>query len=251
MERSLTIPKPETIDTPQGRRPPEARTQRSTASLASRLGEIILGGQDGLVNVAGVILGLAAATPDTRIIIAGGLAATFAESISMAAVAYTSALANLDYYRAERRRAREVIRSSPGQARADLSAIFADWGFEGDLLSQAVEHVSRREEHWVDIVMAHNLEMQPMQEKGLLPSALLVGFSAIVGSLVPLLPFFLLPRIPAIWAGLGLSALVLFGVGAFKARITVGSPARSGIQMTLIGILSALAGYGIGLLFGG
>ena len=55
--------------------------------LASRLSEIILGGQDGLVNVAGVILGLAAATDEVRIIIAGGLAATFAESISMAAVA--------------------------------------------------------------------------------------------------------------------------------------------------------------------
>ncbi|GAB4479185.1 MAG: hypothetical protein Kow00124_24470 [Anaerolineae bacterium] len=248
MERGLTIPTADPIEAAQSS---AARIKSPAASLAARLGEIILGGQDGLVNVAGVILGLAAATPDTRIIIAGGLAATFAESISMAAVAYTSALADLDYYRAERRRTQEAIRSSPEQARADLSAIFADWGFEGDLLSRAVEHVSRREEHWVDIVMAHDLEMQPMQEKGLLPSALLVGFSAIVGSLVPLLPFFFLPRIPAIWVGLALSALVLFGVGAFKARITVGSPGRSGIQMMLIGILSALAGYGIGLLFGG
>ena len=47
-----------------------------------------------------------------------------------------------------------------------------------------------------------------------------------------------------------LSALALFIVGYFKARITVGVPARSGLQMMIIGIASALAGYLIGALFG-
>ncbi|NIT03807.1 hypothetical protein GTO10_02645 [Candidatus Saccharibacteria bacterium] len=56
------------------------------------LRDIILGGQDGLVNVLGVTLGVAAASGDTRIILAAGLAATFAESFSMAAVAYTSSV---------------------------------------------------------------------------------------------------------------------------------------------------------------
>ena len=65
------------------------------------LPEIILGGQDGLVNVLGVILGVAAATASSKIIIVAGLAATFAESISMAAVAYTSRLAEADYYQSE------------------------------------------------------------------------------------------------------------------------------------------------------
>ena len=81
--------------------------------IASKLGEIILGGQDGLVNVAGVILGLAAATDEVRIIIAGGLAATFAESISMAAVAYTSKLADKDYYDAETARGVAEVRQTP------------------------------------------------------------------------------------------------------------------------------------------
>jgi hypothetical protein len=61
------------------------QTRPESRRLASKLSEIILGGQDGLVNVAGVILGLAAATNESRIIIAGGLAATFAESISSGA----------------------------------------------------------------------------------------------------------------------------------------------------------------------
>ena len=41
---------------------------------ASALSDVILGGQDGLVNVLGVILGVAAATADTRIVLVAGLA---------------------------------------------------------------------------------------------------------------------------------------------------------------------------------
>ncbi len=224
--------------------------EKETNRLGAKLSEIILGGQDGLVNVAGVILGLAAATPDMRIIIAGGLAATFAESISMAAVAYTSSLADRDYYRAEMARERREIRDVPHLERAEIHQIFKDWGFEGRLLEDAVDHITQHEEHWVDIMMAHELQLQPVEEKGLISDALLVGFSAIVGSLVPLAPFFFLPRIAAIWAGLAFAAAVLYGVGALKAKLTVGKPHRSGLQMMLIGILSALAGYGIGALFG-
>ena len=64
----------------------------------SLLHDLILGGQDGLVNVLGIVLGMAAATQELRFVIIAGLAATFAESISMAAVAYTSTKAESDYY---------------------------------------------------------------------------------------------------------------------------------------------------------
>jgi VIT1/CCC1 family predicted Fe2+/Mn2+ transporter len=227
----------------------ETVERREPHRLGAKLSEIILGGQDGLVNVAGVILGLAAATTDMRIIIAGGLAATFAESISMAAVAYTSTLADLDFYRAERAREHAEIKDVPHLERAEIEDIFKGWGFEGELLHNAVNHITSHEEHWVDIMMAHELRLQPVEEKGLISDALLVGFSAIVGSLVPLAPFFFLPRVPAVWAGLAFSALVLFAVGAIKAKLTVGKPAKSGLQMMVIGMVSAIVGYGIGLLF--
>jgi VIT1/CCC1 family predicted Fe2+/Mn2+ transporter len=219
--------------------------------VAARLSEVILGGQDGLVNVLGLILGLAAATDESRIIIAGGLAATFAESISMAAVAYTSTLADLDFYRAELAREKREIREVPDLERAEIEEIFQKWGFAGKLLDEAVDHITRHEEHWIDLMMAHELQLQPIEEHGLISTALLVGLSAVVGSLIPLAPFFFLPIVPAMWLALILAAATLFGVGVVKARLTVGRAGRSGLQMMLIGILSALAGYGIGLLFGG
>ncbi|MGW8318764.1 MAG: VIT1/CCC1 transporter family protein [Candidatus Promineifilaceae bacterium] len=221
----------------------------SRRHLASKLSEIILGGQDGLVNVAGVILGLAAATSDTRIIIAGGLAATFAESISMAAVAYTSTLADMDYYRAEVARETNEIRHSPAGKRLQVAEVFTSWGFSGQLLEDAIDHITQDEKHWVEIVMAHELELQPVAETGVLTDAILVGLSAIVGSLVPLMPFFFMPPAIAVWLGMVLTAMVLFGVGAVKARLTVGQPGRSGLQMAVIGMVAALAGYAIGALF--
>lgn len=217
--------------------------------LASKLSEIILGGQDGLVNVAGVILGLAAATSDTRIIIAGGLAATFAESISMAAVAYTSAQADGDYYESEMEREKEEIRRSPEPKRDQLAGLFEGWGFSGKLLDDAVDHVSHSEKHWADILVANDLKLQPIEENGLIWDAILVGISAVVGSLVPLWPFFFFPPDTAMWLGMLSTALVLYAIGVVKAKLTVGNPSRSGLQMLVIGMLAALVGYAIGLLF--
>ena len=50
------------------------------------------------------------------------------------------------------------------------------------------------------------------------------------------------------WLAIGITALVLFAVGGYKASITVGRPTRSGLEMALIGTLSALAGYLVGML---
>ena len=217
---------------------------------SASLADIILGGQDGLVNTLGVILGVAAASSDPRIVIAAGFAATFAESISMGAVAYTSTLADHDHYRAELERERREIREMPEAEVQEVKEIFSRWGFSGDLLERAVTKVIEEEEAWVDVMMRNELKLAPIEDANALRIALVVGFSAIVGSLIPLVPFLLLSLNWAVPLSLSVSALALLGVGAYKARITVGQPARSGLQMAVIGIVSALAGYFIGALFG-
>jgi VIT1/CCC1 family predicted Fe2+/Mn2+ transporter len=217
---------------------------------SASLADIILGGQDGLVNTLGVILGVAAASSDPRIVIAAGFAATFAESISMGAVAYTSTLADHDHYRAELERERREIRELPHAEEEEVRTIFSSWGFEGDLLERAVAQVVKSEEAWVEVMMRNELKLAPIENTNALRVALVVGLSAIVGSLIPLMPFLLLAIGAAVPVSLVFSALTLFGVGAYKARITVGRPMRSGLQMAVIGIVSALAGYFIGALFG-
>jgi vacuolar iron transporter family protein len=219
-----------------------------------RLADLILGGQDGMVNVLGVILGLAAATPDPNLVLAGGLAATFAESISMGAVAYTSAQAERDFYSAELARERYEMKAFPDIEREEVKKIFQDFGFEGAALEQVTQAITSNPEAWLKMMMAQELKLQPARRNSL-NSSLVVGFSAIIGSLIPLIPFFLVPsgtlsRWAAIFISLGVSALSLFAVGIYKAKMTVGRPGRSGLQMAVIGIVSALAGYLVGALFG-
>src|SRR6202171_3571312 len=50
--------------------------------IGRSLRDIILGGQDGLVNVLGLVLGVAAATAQLRIILAAAMAATFSQYIA-------------------------------------------------------------------------------------------------------------------------------------------------------------------------
>jgi VIT1/CCC1 family predicted Fe2+/Mn2+ transporter len=81
-----------------------------------------------------------------------------------------------------------------------------------------------------------------------LRSSIIVGIAAIVGSLIPLVPFLFVPISLGIILSVIFSAVVLFIVGAIKARMTIGHPGKSGLEMALIGTVSALIGYGIGAL---
>jgi len=213
---------------------------------SSSLSDIILGGQDGLVNVLGVILGVAAATSDPRIVVVAGLAATFAESISMGAVAYTSTLADADFYESEREREFRHIREVPHLEKAEVRDIYAQKGFSGELLDRIVETITSNQDIWVAVMMAEEHQLQPIDRSHALRAALIVGVAAIIGSLIPLLPFIFLPVTASILVSIVITALVLFGVGVYKARTTIGKPFRSGLEMALIGTVSALAGYVVG-----
>ena len=214
----------------------------------STLSDIILGGQDGLVNVLGVTLGVAAATSDTWVIIVAGLAATFAESVSMAAVAYTSTLADADFYESEREREYRHIQDVPKLEREEICEIYTQKGFKGELLDLIVDTITANKDVWVAVMMAEEHKLIPVDRKQALRSALIVGIAAFIGSLIPLVPFFFLPVNISMVVSVLVAALVLFVVGAYKAHIYVGNPGKSGLEMAVIGTLSALVGYGVGLI---
>jgi len=162
--------------------------QSQVKNQASLLKDIILGGQDGLVNILGLVLGVAAATIDARIIFIAGLAGGFAESISMAAVAFTSTQAVRDFARAHHR----FSPDKPGY------------------------------------------------------SALIVGFSSLIGSLIPLLPFLFFPVTAAAITSVILCGIILFIIGYVKGKLTDGHHLKSGMELLIIGLLAAFAGYLIG-----
>jgi vacuolar iron transporter family protein len=223
-------------------------TQTDPHRRASGLSDIILGGQDGLVNVLGVILGVAAATHDPRIVLVAGLAATFAESVSMGAVAYTSTLADADFYESEKAREYRHLDQAPDIERQEILEIYRQKGFEGELLKRIVDTITANKDVWVAVMMSEEHQLSPTNRMRAIRSAGVVGVSAVIGSLLPLMPFLVLPVSTAIPTSIVLSAFVLFAVGAYKARTTVGHPTKSGLEMAIIGTVSALVGYVVGLL---
>ncbi len=149
--------------------------------------DLILGGQDGLVNVLGIILGLSVAATSEHTIIIAGLAAAFSEATSMGAVAYTA-------------------------ARAD------------------------------------KVRIETEGEKMFLGDAVTVGLAALVGAVIPLLPFFFLPVSVAVIVSVILSAIALFSLGVSAGKSVGRSKAKSGVEILFIGFLAAFAGFLIGLI---
>lgn len=143
--------------------------------------DLVLGGQDGLVNTLGIMLGLVAANARVHIILVAVIAAAFSEAVSMGGVAYTSALP-----------------------------------------------INAREQRF---------------HPRLLERAFSVGTYALIGSFIPIIPLlFFAPR-PAAAFALVISASILFCLGVFRARQSREGQFRAGMQMLLIGMFCALAGF--------
>jgi len=218
-------------------------------TVGSRLRDFILGWQDGLVNVLGVVLAVAIATQDKKLVIIAALAAAFAESVSMAAVAYTSFKAEKEFYQSELAREKQEIRYKPEEERREVRDIYRKIGFREPLLGRVVKFMTSDKKRWLTSMMEHELKLFP-QKVSPINTAIVVGISAIVGSFIPIIPFLLLPINTAVQYALVISTTVLFAVGYYKAKTTIGNPIKSGIEMAVIGMLAALIGYAIGAVLG-
>ncbi|HEX6655843.1 MAG TPA: VIT1/CCC1 transporter family protein [Candidatus Limnocylindria bacterium] len=215
------------------------------------LRDVILGGQDGLVNILGIILGVLAGGGSTAVLLAAGFAAAITESISMGAVGYTSAISERDYYDAERAREKAEIASIPEAERQEIRDIYAAKGFEGELLERVVDTITAKRDVWLATMMDEELHLQPVGTPDILRSAVVITIATLIGHLIPLVPFLVLPPTPALILAIVVSGLVLFGVGVYQAVTLVGDWWTSGLKMVVIGLGAAAVGFLVGRLFGG
>src|SRR5438094_2242233 len=210
------------------------------------LRDVILGGQDGLVNILGIILGVIAGGGSNTVLLAAGFAAAITESISMGAVGYTSSVSQRDYYQAERAREAAEIDAVPEAERQEIRAIYATKGFSGELLERVVDTITANRDSWLATMMDEELHLQPVETSAILRSAFVITVATLIGHLIPLLPFVWLARTTALVLAIVLSALVLFGVGVYSAVTLVGDWRKSGLKMLVIGLGAAGAGFLIG-----
>jgi predicted membrane protein (TIGR00267 family) len=213
------------------------------------LRDVILGGQDGLVNMLGIALGVVAAGGSTHVLVVTGIAAAITESISMGAVAYTSFGSDRDFYLAEKAREQNEISTRPEEEREEIREIYTAKGFQGQLLEDVVSTITANRETWVSTMMNEELHLQPVEQHSLVRSAVIVTVATLIGHFIPIVPFMAVARTPAIVVAIALSAVTLFAVGVYSAKTLVGDWRKSGLQMLAIGLGAAALGFLIGRLF--
>lgn len=233
-----------TVDAPQ-----KSSIGKEIHGTNNSLRDVILGGQDGLVNMLGIALGVVAAGGSTQVLVVTGIAAAITESISMGAVAYTSFGSDRDFYLAEKVREQRKIETNPADEREEIREIYAAKGFNGQFLEDVVSTITSNRETWVSTMMNEELHLQPIAERSLVRSAMIVTVATLIGHFIPIIPFMLFARTPAIVLAIALSAVTLFAVGVYSAKTLVGDWRKSGVQMLAIGLGAAALGFLIGRLF--
>src|SRR5438094_208908 len=94
------------------------------------------------------------------------------------------------------------------------------WDFHGAELDEMLEKIVSKPKAWLELMMAHELYLAPVDPTQARRSAVLVGIAAILGSLIPLIPFIVIGRDILLGTAVSLvvSTLALFAIGWWKAR---------------------------------
>jgi len=163
-------------------------------------------------------------------------------------VVYTSTRAERDLWFHSEAQERREIEEIPDVERQEVREIYQAHGFQGHLLDEAVENVTSDKERWVRIMMTEELGLPAEPPKPALKAGVVTFVAGLVGALIPLIPFALLPLHPATVVCGIVSLIVLFGLGSWKGRVTGRPWWRDGFQFVLVAGLAALAAVGIGAL---
>lgn len=226
-----------------------ARRPHSHTGGTDWLRDVILGGQDGLVNILGITLGVISGGGTRTVLLAAGFAAAITESISMGAVGYTSTVADRDFFAAQRVVEEAAVSDDPDLECREVTDLYRSKGFSGPLLDQVVATITANRDRWVRTILEEERHLQPVGNTDVMRSSVVITIATLIGHLIPLLPFVWLPRAPALVLALVLSAVVLFGVGTYQALTRVGSWWKQGARMVAIGLGAAALGFVIGRLF--
>ena len=225
--------------------PPTPHAERHfTAGAIVR--DIVIGMSDGLTVPFALAAGLTGAVASNGLIVTAGLAEIAAGSIAMGLGGYLAGRSDAEHYASERAREEREIVEKPQAEAAEVVEILMQYGLTREESLPVVEALQRRPADWTEFMLRFELGLERPDPRRALTSAVMIGGAYVAGGLVPLLPYML---VESSSAALGLSVAVTLAAlavfGAVKGRFTGMSPARSGLQTTLIGGLAAAVAFAI------
>lgn len=220
-------------------------------ALASRLNWLragVLGANDGIVSVAGLVVGVAAATTDRGPILTAGLAGLAAGAVSMALGEYVSVSTQRDTERALLAKERVELSTIPEAELDELASLYEDKGLSPATARKVAEELTAH-----DAFAAHaeaELGIDPDELTNPWQAAIASAISFTVGAILPMLAILLPPasaRIPVTFVAM-LAALAI--TGSLSARLGGAGRPRAVLRVVTGGALAMAVTYGIGQLLG-
>ena len=210
----------------------------------------VFGVNEGIVSNAGLMLGVAGATSDVRMIVLSGVAGMAAGALAIAAGEYVSVRAQRELYDHQIALERHELAQYPEAEAQELALIYAAKGLPVKQADRLARRLVADPEHALDTLAREELGVDPRE----LGSPLVAGLTSLaafaVGACVPLAPWLLGLGTAAFAWMIGVAAACLFGVGAAVSLFTGRSALYSGARMLVIGAVAGAIMFGVGHLLG-
>lgn len=224
------------------------RREKWHVTTGSWIGDAIYGVNDGLGSVFGIVSGVSGATGGSRFVLISGLAGMIASALSMGSSAYLASKAEREVHESELGRERKEIAEHPEEELEELELFYQLKGLTPEEAKLLAGRIAQKPEEMLRTLAQEELGLS----QGHLPKPWLSAASSMVstalGAFLPVLPFFLATGTPAIVSAAAISILAHFAVGATKSLVTARSWWASGLEMTLVAVITGTVTYALGLL---
>jgi VIT1/CCC1 family predicted Fe2+/Mn2+ transporter len=208
------------------------------------LRNVVYGFNDGLTANFGLVAGVlgATATQQHTAVLVAGVAGLVADALSMGSSGYLAAKSEQEVYAHEIAMERDEIALMPELERDELALIYETKGMPRDaahaLATEALKDPARMLEEKVQSELGiGSRAASPLRE------GWITGAATAFGALIPVFPFLLLGGQAAIVTSFVISMAAHFLVGAARSVFTGRGLVRSGLDMFVVGLGVAVAGY--------
>jgi VIT1/CCC1 family predicted Fe2+/Mn2+ transporter len=220
--------------------------ERARIARLSRIRELVLGGQDGLLVPLGVVTGLAGAAVGTTAIVVGGVAEAAAGALAMGTGAWLSSRAENQLFRSEIDAEETEVAEHPDEEREELEILLGEEGLDTEDARGVADRIVRSPLAFAKTMVEKELGLPYDEAETAAGDALVVGGSYAVAAVVPLWPYFFWSPSIALGISLACTGVALFTLGYVKGRVARLSLIRSGLEVLVVGGLSAGIGFLIG-----
>jgi VIT1/CCC1 family predicted Fe2+/Mn2+ transporter len=218
----------------------------------------VFGVNDGLVSSASLILGVAGAGAEPRVIVLSGLAGLLAGAFSMAAGEYVSVRSQRELFEYQIGLEKAELAEYPEQEAEEIALIYRARGLEIEEARALAKRLMRDPRSALDTLAREELGLNPDDLGSPVRAAVSSWLSFAVGAAVPLLPYLAgvswlagASRIAgaaerALATTIAVSIVSLFAVGATLSLFTGRNALWSGARMVLIGSAAGAATWLVG-----